>query len=252
MYEKKAVAREVCTEEIYDLIENLKNDLIAAEAGTKKYADVIFPKLHALKILSSISNLDHISELCNVTAYKCDGVIATATSSAIRITLPNVESEDHLKAVVANLQHIYDRTPYDCGWVVDISALQAMPTLLLGALLSHQNNFHHRGQRLELTGVHPNLFPPMLASKLAECFIIKHRDPFSQKNELEASVNDQKKEARRELTNLDSEIDENDSMKPENELNRNQEVRGELFDLDENIEPEDVKNHIKTFEGDDI
>ncbi|HIJ66438.1 MAG TPA: hypothetical protein HPP77_10865 [Candidatus Hydrogenedentes bacterium] len=94
------------------------------------------------------------------TIYNADGLVATATSGAVQIRLPRLESVNHCLAVAAGLQEIHDAAHKDAHWIVNASALTELPMLLVSVFVALDEKLRERGRALRLIGLRPELHPP--------------------------------------------------------------------------------------------
>ncbi len=109
--------------------------------------------------------------------YEADGIVATAAPDAMRIRLRRATCRDHRDAVIAGLHHIYEQTPDDRGWIVDLSYLGKISISVVGALVAHQEDLRRRDREIKLVGVGPRLLPPMYMERLTEWFCVQCRVP---------------------------------------------------------------------------
>lgn len=81
-----------------------------------------------------------------------------------------VHSVEQCHDILAEMANIYDRTYLSCDWIFDFSAVQHLPVILLGSLLSYERQLHAAGRRLQLCWVRPTLLPEPSIERLIQLF----------------------------------------------------------------------------------
>ncbi len=63
------------------------------------------------------------------------------------------------EAVLARLQDLYDHSPSDSNWTVDMTGVEEAPLWLLGAIVSYHIALQRQGRTMYLTGLRPGRTP---------------------------------------------------------------------------------------------
>ena len=113
------------------------------------------------------------------SVYNSKGVTATAEPGCLRIHLPRLTSSHDCSGAMDALQEIYDQTPQTVDWVVDVSALEVLPVVILAILVAFQEKFQCRGHRILLAGVDPDWFQHSFMKEIVRRFLILSDPPLS-------------------------------------------------------------------------
>lgn len=91
--------------------------------------------------------------------YTRDGLNAELVHGAVKIELPQVGSSRHYLAIMAGLERIFEATPANAEWVVDVSRLRQLPMSLVSALVLYEEELGKRGKVVRFIGLRKEILP---------------------------------------------------------------------------------------------
>jgi len=78
------------------------------------------------------------------------GITMKIGSSLTRITIPAMNSRHDCLDVLRGLLEAYDATPHRADWVLDCTAVDFIPNMLVGALVTYQRTLVKRGRLMDV------------------------------------------------------------------------------------------------------
>jgi hypothetical protein len=103
------------------------------------------------------------------------GVAARVGQADVRIKLPAAPTIEQVDRVISALDRIFNRTPPEADWIVDVSAQTRLPLLVLGSLLSYRDALALRGRAIRLQHLPEGTMPPNYFERLRQLFVMEDR-----------------------------------------------------------------------------
>lgn len=89
--------------------------------------------------------------------YDAKGVLAFQLPGAVTIRLLTAGTPEAADTVMAALDEIWNLTPQDSGWTIEMGGVGQLHHRIIGLLLIRQLGLESQQRRLELVGVRPEL-----------------------------------------------------------------------------------------------
>ena len=108
--------------------------------------------------------------------YRSHGVKAIVTSKIMKIQFSDITSGLRCLKIIESLRRIFNATPPDMNWLMDLSDFRELPQVIFQTLLDYQEKLQLRGRHIELIGVDNSFLPPEMTKALCERFVIRKKE----------------------------------------------------------------------------
>lgn len=115
-------------------------------------------------------------QTCEMEADKlalCSGLRLTLAPNTLILQIPQTKSHHEEIELLDDLLSIWDTTPQDCGWVVDLSNVSRIPVMILGALVNYQDQMRCPERQFRLHGIRPDLLSAESMERLKQRFEVR-------------------------------------------------------------------------------
>lgn len=103
----------------------------------------------------------------NAQAARRESQTLTRTSAdgVVWLRLPRTRSESHCESISAELREVYEESPLEADWVIDMSEVVHPPLALMTTLYHLIERLHAEGRDVSVVGLNPAcILPRELAS----------------------------------------------------------------------------------------